>query len=652
MKEWLQKSSLGRKLMITLLLFLIVPSAILGLIAYESIVKSIKEEQVKSAETSLRLLDTQISNVISPKQQHIDYLADFFSTDMLEENGGANVLSTLDNYLQMHPEAMIAYVGTADGDMLRMPSYTYDSDYDPRKRPWYESAIQSDDVIITEPYISSSTGELIVTIAKQLHDQSGVVGIDITLQTLADLANSVEIGQNGYITLLDTSGHYISKPNTESGTEATESFLTDLYAQAETSFDIDDTTVLSVTNEATNWKVMATTFHSEAVLTAKDTRTIVAIVINAFLIVGVIVMYFFIRSITRPVQALKEATEKMSEGDFTVHVDVRTNDEIGALSTSFNQMKTNISTLVQEAATNAAQVKEAAQMLSTNTTESMATSQQIASAMTQISHNTDAQSSMIEQTTDTVSSIAQNIAETADHTHEVLELSQHATTLALQGSDAIQNTVTQMSSIQQSVSLTDDKVRTLYDRTKEIGSILDVISAISDQTNLLALNASIEAARAGEHGKGFAVVADEVRKLAESSQASTTQIAQLIAEVQKDTAQSVQFMEQATNEVASGINISKDTAVKFETILQSTQNMSPRIESIAAAAQQMSAALQQVNATTQQLTAQAQENASVSEEVAASTEESLASLEQIERAAADLAHVANELDLAVKQFTI
>jgi len=53
--------------------------------------------------------------------------------------------------------------------------------------------------------------------------------------------------------------------------------------------------------------------------------------------------------------------------------------------------------------------------------------------------------------------------------------------------------------------------------SKEIGSLLSIITEIADKTKLLAVKAAIEAARAGEADKGFTVVAYEVRQLAEGT---------------------------------------------------------------------------------------------------------------------------------------
>ena len=192
-----------------------------------------------------------------------------------------------------------------------------------------------------------------------------------------------------------------------------------------------------------------------------------------------------------------------------------------------------------------------------------------------------------------------NVTELAIHTMEQAEI----------GGQAVTDTVNQMTSIQSSVSESNQMIRSLSERSKEVGTILNVITGIAEQTNLLALNAAIEAARAGEHGKGFAVVADEVRKLAEQSQQSATEIFNIIQGIQKDTENSVGMMAKVTEDVKEGMAISNEAIEKFGQILKSTQEITPQMDDISKTVQNVQVAIEELNATANELENMAKSNA-------------------------------------------
>ena len=156
-------------------------------------------------------------------------------------------------------------------------------------------------------------------------------------------------------------------------------------------------------------------------------------------------------------------------------------------------------------------------------------------------------------------------------------------------------------SIRDAIKTAASTIRTLNERTDEIGNIVGVIENIAKQTNLLALNAAIEAARAGEHGRGFSVVADEVRNLASSTTEATHHISERIQRVQSESREAVSIMENSIEEVDSGLRQAENAASDTAAIENVAEKLFAVIREISDSSEAQGKAIQQVARSTQDM---------------------------------------------------
>jgi methyl-accepting chemotaxis protein len=260
-----------------------------------------------------------------------------------------------------------------------------------------------------------------------------------------------------------------------------------------------------------------------------------------------------------------------AQGDLTKEAEV-TADVLGSLADAFNLMITGLASLVE-------QVRDAAGDIGSATT-------QILAAVPHMLKGAEEQRVHINNTSSAVDEISISMQQVSNNAEAASQASQRATEAAQKGEKSVAETIKGMHRIRNTVQVTSKKIKSLGDRSLEIGEIVEVIDDIASQTNLLALNAAIEAARAGEHGRGFAVVAEEVRKLAERSSKATENIAELIKGIQAETTEAVRAMEEGTREVEEGTRLADIAGASLKEIDKIVGQVADLIHEISLAAKQ------------------------------------------------------------------
>lgn len=287
---------------------------------------------------------------------------------------------------------------------------------------------------------------------------------------------------------------------------------------------------------------------------------------------------FLTRSIVRPLNEGVAVMKRLSAGDLTAVIEVKSKDETGEMLTAMKDMLEKLKITI-------ADVKSAAENVAAGSEELSAGAQQLSQGATE-------QAASIEETSSSMEEMTSNIRQNTDNAQQTEKISQKSAIDAQGSGKSVSETVGAM---------------------KVITTKISIIEEIARQTNLLALNAAIEAARAGAHGKGFAVVASEVRKLAERCQTAAAEISQL-------SSSSVQRAEKAGEMLAL--------------LVPDIQKTADLVQEISAASKEQYIGAEQINKAIQQLDQVIQQNASASEELASTSEELAGQAEQLQSAVA------------------
>ena len=380
--------------------------------------------------------------------------------------------------------------------------------------------------------------------------------------------------------------------------------------------------------------------------------SIMGLLIVAILAFIVVIVYVLVRDIKNSVDKIVTVTEKAAQGDLSNDIKIESTDEFGTIAAQFNSVMQHMRKALGEVQNAAAQVSGSAEIMRTNINKTGELVQNVAMSVTSAADNTDHQKSAIGDTESRVINMKQSVEKSVKAMQEGLKSVQQTLEHAASGNERALATVKQMNYISVAVEESARIVEELGENSKEIGSIVEVISNIADQTNLLALNAAIEAARAGEHGRGFTVVADEVRNLAENSQHSAQKISEIITTIQKTTEDAVNKMKTASQQVEEGRGNVESTGNSFSEIVNMIKIAEENSQQVMDLIGSMRAPIEDIVNRTEKISNMSVEIAEKMESISMATGEQASSIVEIAENSDNLTELAKNMENTVHEFQL
>ncbi|PLR61601.1 chemotaxis protein [Pseudomonas sp. QC2] len=491
-------------------------------------------------------------------------------------------------------EFLQSFIGLANGTVVMEPVTTLPDNYDPRTRPWYKDTATSNTLNLSEPYVSQSTQQLVLSINTPLNSNGRLVGVasgDLSLDALAKMIDSLDLNGLGYAFLVNAQGKILVSPNRQELMKNLTEVYSDRPPQLDRALNISlqdgHEKIIGFTPvrglSGVQWYVGISIDHEKAYADLSELRrsAVFATLITVAIIIGLLGGLMHV--LMNPLRTLGKAMQAIAEGDgdLTVRLSAQNRDEFGTVAQAFNKFVERVHRSMLEVATTTRHINQVVEEVHSSSIVSLA------SCDKQNQRSTSIATSLNE-----LGATAQEIARNAS---SASVQASSAKSQAVEGQVVLARTLAAIKELSEKIRLSSGSIEVLNGRTVDIGRILDVIKSISQQTNLLALNAAIEAARAGEAGRGFAVVADEVRSLAHRTQSSAEEIQQMIEELQSDSRASVTTMDESQQFSAQSIVIATQAGERFEAVTQGITHIDGVNQSVAAATEEQTSVIELLN---------------------------------------------------------
>jgi len=355
-------------------------------------------------------------------------------------------------------------------------------------------------------------------------------------------------------------------------------------------------------------------------------KNILFLLVSGGILLGLVLllMFFIVSSITKPLVLFMRVVSKVTEGNYDVKIDIAQNDEIGQLGKGLNMMTENLKILVGH-------IKKSSSEIFTSSTE-------IQSANTEMKSNIEMTRKQVANVTTSTTELTASIMQVAGNAKKVSEMAEK-TKISIeetfkQTEQASLKIIEAQNKMKEAVSM----ILELKEYAKNINEIIEAITDISEKSDLLALNAAIEASGAGETGKRFRVVADEMRRLADSSLSSSKKISEILTNIHRGIEAVVEEGSYVSKSIEESANLINMIKLVFDNITKVFLETADKMKEVAFATEQ--------EAKTTELLSESMQ------EIDKAAEQNVIGIEQSVVAVNNFLALANELNELIAQFKV
>lgn len=484
---------------------------------------------------------------------------------------------------------------------------------------------------------------------------------------------NVDLGENGYIFIVDQEGNAVGHPNLENQNiwdledsnggkfiqrmidagKGDGGFILYDYPLIDNEERIEEKASFSKTDENWGWTVNSSTYMMDFNKPAKEILAFNIIVLLITLAIGLVIVWIFANKVANPIKDVTDRMVLLADGDLSQEpVITKAKDETGLLANAINEMQEKLKVIISSISRDSQVISSHSEELTQSAHEVKQGTEQISATMEELAAGTERQADFASELSSLMTTFVTKVEEANGHGELIQDSSNEVLEMTNNGRSLMESSRDQMLKINQIVRESVQKVDQLNLQAQEISKLVVVIKEIAEQTNLLSLNAAIEAARAGEHGKGFAVVADEVKKLAEGVGVSVSDITSIVNTIQSEINIVTDSLQIGYKEVEEGTSQIKTTHETFKNISQSVTEMVDSVNTITMNLADIAEESREMNGSIQEVAAISEESAAGVEQTTAAAQQTSSSMEEIANSSEQLAKLSEDLSGLIRTFKL